>query len=104
MFAKVLLFITFICQHSARQGKEKRKSKEDAAPDRHIHTDASPSLLQRDEAGGVGGTDTRTTVLDGLVRDGELTEVSADHLGLERARRSNQKTYPVRRKDKTNPK
>ena len=29
------------------------------------------------------GTDTGTTVLDGLVRDGELGEVVADHLGLD---------------------
>ena len=32
---------------------------------------------------GVGGTDTRTTVLDGLVRARELGEVVADHLGLD---------------------
>lgn len=31
----------------------------------------------------MSGTDTRTTVLDGLVRDGELSEVHADHLGLD---------------------
>lgn len=31
----------------------------------------------------VGGTDTGATVLDGLVRDGELGEVVADHLGLD---------------------
>ena len=31
----------------------------------------------------VSGTDTRTTVLDGLVRARELSEVVADHLGLD---------------------
>ncbi len=39
-------------------------------------------LLERDEAGRVGGTDTRATVLDGLVGDRELSEVVANHLGL----------------------
>ena len=40
-------------------------------------------LLQGNETGRVGGTDTGTTVLDGAVRDGELGEVVADHLGLD---------------------
>lgn len=31
----------------------------------------------------MGGTDTGSTVLDGLVRDGEFTQVVADHLGLD---------------------
>jgi len=31
----------------------------------------------------VGGTDTRTTVLDGLVGQGELAQVVTDHLGLD---------------------
>merc|ERR1719396_109647 len=38
--------------------------------------------LQRDEGGGLRGAHTRTAVLDGLVGDGELGEVVADHLGL----------------------
>ena len=32
----------------------------------------------------MGGSDTGATVLDGLVGDGELAEVVADHLGLEK--------------------
>ena len=39
--------------------------------------------FQRNEPGAVGGTDTRTTVLDGLVRDGEFAEVAANHLRLD---------------------
>lgn len=31
----------------------------------------------------MGGTNTRTTVLDGFVRDGELAEVVASHLRLD---------------------
>ena len=44
--------------------------------------DSRTRLLQGDEARAVGGTDTGATVLDGLVADGELGEVVADHLGL----------------------
>lgn len=40
-------------------------------------------LLQRNKPRRVGGTDTGTTVLDGLVRDGEFGEVVADHLRLD---------------------
>jgi hypothetical protein len=39
-------------------------------------------LLQRDEAGAVGGADTGPAVLHWLVRDGELSQVVADHLRL----------------------
>lgn len=39
-------------------------------------------LLEGDEPGG-GGTETGTTVSDGLVGDGELSEVVAGHLGLD---------------------
>lgn len=35
------------------------------------------------EARRVGGTDTRATVADGLVGDGEFAEVEANHLGLD---------------------
>ena len=42
----------------------------------------SSSLLERDESGGVGGADAGPTVLHGLVRDAELAEVVANHLGL----------------------
>ena len=41
------------------------------------------ALLERDESGGVSGTDTGATVLHGLVSDGEFTEVVANHLGLD---------------------
>lgn len=41
------------------------------------------ALLQRNEPGGVGGTDAGSAVLHRLVRDGELPQVVADHLGLE---------------------
>lgn len=44
--------------------------------------DDSHTLLQGDEAGRVGGTDTRATVLHRLVRDGVLPSVGADHLRL----------------------
>lgn len=40
-------------------------------------------LFEGDEAGGVGGTNTGTTVLDGLVGDGELTKVVTSHLRLD---------------------
>lgn len=40
-------------------------------------------LLQGNEAGRVRGTNTRATVLDGLVGDGELSKVMADHFGLD---------------------
>jgi hypothetical protein len=40
-------------------------------------------LLERNETGRVGGTDTGTTVLDGLVGDGELSKVVSNHLGLD---------------------
>merc|ERR1719414_1555954 len=39
--------------------------------------------FQWNETRRVGGTDTGTTVLNGLVRDGELAEVVADHFGLD---------------------
>lgn len=55
---------------------------------KHKHIHASPAYLEarsleRNEPRRVGGTDTRATVLDGLVRDGELGKVVADHLGLD---------------------
>ncbi len=43
-----------------------------------------PALLEWDEPGGVGGTDTRTTVLDWLVGDRELAQVVSDHLRLKK--------------------
>ena len=39
--------------------------------------------LERDEAAGVGGADTRLAVLDGTVGDREFTEVVADHVALD---------------------
>lgn len=40
-------------------------------------------LLERDETRRVGGTDTGTTVVNGLVGKGELAEVVTDHLRLD---------------------
>lgn len=42
------------------------------------------SLLQRNEAGRVSGSNTRTTVLNRLVCDGEFSKVMTDHLRLKR--------------------
>jgi len=39
-------------------------------------------LLEGNEAGGVGGPDARSAVLDRLVRDAELSQVVTDHLRL----------------------
>merc|ERR1719330_1599276 len=39
-------------------------------------------LLEGDESGAVGGTNTRPTVLHGLVGDGELSQVVSNHLWL----------------------
>jgi len=39
-------------------------------------------LLEGDETGRVGGTNTRTRVSNRGIGDGELTEVTANHLGL----------------------
>jgi hypothetical protein len=41
------------------------------------------NLTQRDEARGVGGSNTGTTVLDRGVGNGELSEVVTDHLSLD---------------------
>jgi hypothetical protein len=58
-------------------------------PDRQVLS--SPVLLlEGDESGGVGGTNTRATVLDGLVGDGELTQVVTNHLRLKIKIRSSQ--------------
>lgn len=43
-------------------------------------------LLERDEAGGVGGADAGPAVLHRLVRDGKLAQVVANHLGLQEER------------------
>lgn len=40
-------------------------------------------LLQRNEAGGVGGSNTRTTVLNRLVCNGEFSKVVTNHLRLQ---------------------
>jgi hypothetical protein len=50
---------------------------------RHSKGNRSNRLLQGNETGRVGGTDTGTTVLDGLVRDRELSQVVANHLRLD---------------------
>lgn len=41
------------------------------------------AVTEEDEVGGVGGTNTRLTLLHGFVDDGELTQVVADHLWLD---------------------
>ena len=51
---------------------------------------AEPRLLERDEPRGFGGADTGATVRDRLVCDGELAEVVASHLRLQKR----QKTQP----------
>lgn len=43
----------------------------------------SDRLLEGDEMGGVGGSDAVLAELHGLVADGELAQVVADHLGLD---------------------
>ena len=43
----------------------------------------SSSSLEGDEPGGVGSTNTRPTVLNRLVRDGELSQVVTNHLRLD---------------------
>lgn len=40
-------------------------------------------LLQRNEAGGVGGTNTGATVLNRLVCNGEFSKVVTNHLRLQ---------------------
>lgn len=40
-------------------------------------------LLQRNEAGGVGGSNTRATVLNRLVCNGEFSKVVTNHLRLQ---------------------
>lgn len=47
-----------------------------------IYTKYTAILLQRDETGRMCGSNTRATVLDWLVGDGELTQVVTAHLRL----------------------
>lgn len=49
-----------------------------------IYTKTTAILLQWDETGRMCRSDTGTTVLDWLVGDGELPQVVATHLRLER--------------------
>ena len=46
-------------------------------------TDLGNNSFERDKPRRVGGTDTRPTVLDRLVGDGELCEIVANHLRLD---------------------
>jgi len=41
------------------------------------------NLLQRDESGGVGRTNTRSAVSDRSVGNGELTQIVTNHIGLD---------------------
>lgn len=47
-----------------------------------IYTKNTAILLQRDETRRVCGSNTRATVLDWFVGDGELSQVVTTHLGL----------------------
>lgn len=49
-----------------------------------IYTKNTAILLQRDEPRRMCSSDTRATVLDWLVGDGELAQVMATHLRLKR--------------------
>lgn len=51
-----------------------------------IYTPITNSLLQRNEARRVRGSNTGATVFDGLVCDGELPQVVTDHLRLKQKR------------------
>lgn len=57
----------FACRHSPGIPPQRRK----------------PPLLERDEPRGVGGADAGLAVLDGLVGDGVLRQVAADHVRLD---------------------
>ena len=46
--------------------------------------DTTHHLLEGDEPGGVGGSNTGTTVLNWFVSDGELAQVVSNHLRLEK--------------------
>jgi hypothetical protein len=41
-----------------------------------------PFLLQWDETGRMSGTDTRATMTNGFVGDGEFSKIMTDHLGF----------------------
>ena len=41
------------------------------------------SLLERDELGGLGAAHTRSGVANGHIRNGELTQIVTNHIGLE---------------------
>lgn len=60
-----------------------------------IYTNNTATLLQRDETRRVCGSNTRATVLDWLVGDGELAQVVTTHLRLWREKELyvSKKTY-----------
>ena len=70
----------------ATNGRVSRTQTKVLTPYRRICTvcerliDVLIRLLEWDESGGVGSTDTWSSVLDWLVGDGELSEVVSDHL------------------------
>jgi hypothetical protein len=47
------------------------------------------ALLQRNESGRVGSTNTRSTMLDWLVCDGEFTKVMTNHFRLIKNKQKN---------------
>lgn len=55
-----------------------------------IYTKNTAILLQRDETRRMCSSDTRATVLDWLVGDGELAQVVATHLRLKRRQKTNE--------------
>lgn len=48
-------------------------------------------LLQRNEAGGVGGSNTRATMLNRLVCNGEFSKVVTNHLRLQEEKKKEEK-------------
>lgn len=48
-------------------------------------------LLQRNEAGGVGGSNTRATMLNRLVCNGEFSKVVTNHLRLQEEEKKKKK-------------
>ena len=54
----------------------------------HLFCTSINSLFERDESRRVGGANTRSTVLDRLVRDAELSQVMSDHFGLQKSERN----------------
>lgn len=61
-----------------------------------IYTKKTAILLQRDETRRVCSSNTRATVLDWFVGDGELSQVVTTHLGLQRGGETDRFTLVTR--------